>query len=37
MMLDLTLLTHPGVTPRDIETMVTILRGDQGRAPEAFR
>lgn len=33
----LTLPTHPGVTPRDIETMVRIIRGDQGRAPEALR
>jgi perosamine synthetase len=33
----LTLPTHPGVTPRDIETMVTIIRGDQGRASEALR
>ena len=33
----LTLPTHPGVTPRDIETMVSIIRGGQGRAPEALR
>src|SRR5262249_33866896 len=33
----LTLPTQPGVTPRDIEAMVRIIRGDQGRAPEALR
>ena len=33
----LTLPTHPGVTPRDIEAMVSIIRGGQGRAPEALR
>jgi dTDP-4-amino-4,6-dideoxygalactose transaminase len=33
----LTLPTHPGVTLRDIEMMVTIIRGDQGRASEALR
>jgi dTDP-4-amino-4,6-dideoxygalactose transaminase len=33
----LTLPTHPGVTPRDIEVMVAIIRGDQGRASEALR
>ena len=33
----LTLPTHPGVTPRDIEAMVSIIRGGQGRAPDALR
>ena len=33
----LTLPTHPGVTPRDIEAMVSIIRGEQGRAPDALR
>jgi dTDP-4-amino-4,6-dideoxygalactose transaminase len=33
----LTLPTHPGVTPRDIEAMVSIIRGERGRAPDALR
>jgi len=33
----LTLPTHPGVAPRDIEVMVKTIQGDQGRAPEASR
>jgi perosamine synthetase len=33
----LTLPSHPGVTRRDMETMVSIIRGGQGLAPEALR
>ena len=32
-----TLPTHPGVTTRDIDAMVTTIRGDQGRASQALR
>ncbi len=33
----LTLPTHPGVTPRDVELTINAIRGDQGRAPETLR
>ena len=33
----LTLPTHPGVTPRDLELTINAIRGDQGRAPETLR
>jgi perosamine synthetase len=33
----LTLPTHPGVTPRDLEVMVRIIQGDHERGSEALR